>query len=101
MTPEVLQALAMTGVGTLGAITMGAVTWAARRVVSKVDAMDLVVRGDGNGNPGLGEKIRRVHYSVTTLSTRLGAHMKDSQHWQDRIVKQEVRCDLLHGDEEV
>lgn len=73
-------------VGTLGTVGVG-----VKRVLSKLDAMDAVVRGDGNGNPGLGEKIRDVHAEVTEVKNGLLAHVEESVPWKNRIVDAEVR----------
>ena len=53
----------------------GIVAWTGKRLVSKIDRMDVVVRGDGNGAPGLGERIRDVHQEVKYVRRGLEQHV--------------------------
>ena len=87
-------------VGISATIATGIVAWTGKRLVSKVDKIDTVIRGDGNGNPGLGEKIRDVHAEVKTVGHSLSAHVKESTRWQERIVGIEATCRLNHEGEE-
>jgi hypothetical protein len=91
-------------------------------MISKQDKLDLLVRGDGNGCPGIGERIRDVHQEVkhvrseaktavlhareaavqaAAASAGLQEHIVESRGWQERIVAQEARCDLLHDGQEL
>ena len=58
---------------------IGVVGYVGKRVVNSVDRMDVVVRGDGNGNPGLGERIRDVHQEVRIVGDRLNVHIAECE----------------------
>jgi len=87
-------------VGISATVATGIVAWTGKRLVSKVDKIDVVLRGDGNGNPGLGEKIRDVHAEVKNVGHQLNAHVRESAGWQERIAATEVRCAENHDDED-
>lgn len=60
-----------------GVVVAGAFGWAAyetRRgrteTTAKIDAMDLLIRGDGNGNLGFGERLRDVQETLTGNPTK-------------------------------
>ncbi len=76
--------------------TVAIVAWTGKRLVTKVDRIDVVVRGDGNGSPGLGERIRDVHQDVKSVGKSLAAHLRESEAWQDRI----VQCENQHESDE-
>ena len=93
-------------VGTFASGT-GVAAYVGRRLMAKLDGMDKVLRGDGNGNPGLGEQIRGVHTELTRVKTGLDAHLEDSTAWTCRIVRNEnritvveTRCALLDCEED-
>jgi hypothetical protein len=96
---DLVQAVVLGGIGTAltGALAMTA--WGIRRMISKQDKLDLLVRGDGNGTPGIGERIRDVHQDVSTMGRKLDTHITESEGWQGRIVAIETRCDMLHADD--
>lgn len=97
---------------------VGALAWMAKRFISKLDGIDLLLRGDGNGNPGLSTKIRKemepqihaVHQEVKNLVPRLERveklakdakqhvieHDKEAEMWKRRIEATESRCDAFH-----
>ena len=77
MTPEVLQTLALTGMGTAGTAALGGIAWGIRRVIQKVDTMDTLIRGEGNGNPGINECIRDVHAEVREVRKDFKNHLVD------------------------
>ena len=87
-------------VGIAATSTFAIVAWTGKRLVSKVDKIDTVIRGDGNGNPGLGEKIRDVHSEVKSVGHKLHDHVKESTAWQERIVGIEANCRLNHEGED-
>ena len=76
--------------------TLSVVGYIGQRVLTSVDRIDLVVRGDGNGNLGLGEKIRDVHQEVKAIGRQFDEHLRESNSWQERI----VQCEALHEGEE-
>jgi hypothetical protein len=94
-----VQAIVLGTVGTAGATFMGLTAWGVRRMIGKQDKLDLLVRGDGNGNPGLGERIRDVHQEVTGVKETLEKHEAKSQGWQERIVRLEVNCENSHAED--
>lgn len=61
-------------VGTAATAFLGVTSWAGVRMVGKIDKMDLVIRGDGNGNPGINERIREVHTEVSHTRRELKEH---------------------------
>ncbi len=63
------------GIGATSII--GAVAWTGRRLILKLDRMDVVIRGDGNGVLGLGEQIRDVHGDVKSVGKALDAHISN------------------------
>ena len=87
-------------VGCAATAVVAIVAWIGKRIVGKIDQMDVVVRGDGNGRLGLGEKIRDVHAEVKTVGQSLDSHMKESVLWQGRIVGVETRLDLVESESE-
>ena len=87
-------------VGISATVATGIVAWTGKRLVSKVDKIDVVLRGDGNGTPGLGERIRDVHADVRRVGHKLHDHVKESTRWQERIVGIEATCRLNHEGEE-
>jgi hypothetical protein len=70
MIPGVAEGLILLGATTL----VGAVAAVGRRVLSKLDGIDLVVRGDGNGNPGLARRLDLVHAEVKETRADLADH---------------------------
>ena len=75
MTPEVFIITAALGItGTVGTAAGGAAWWAAKRLFAKVERVDVLIRGDGNGNPGINERIRDVHTEVKEVRVDLKAH---------------------------
>lgn len=77
MTPDMLQGLALAAAGTGAATTLGGIAWGIRRVIQKVDNMDTLIRGDGNGNPGINECIRDVHAEVREVRKDFKNHLVD------------------------
>ncbi len=59
--------------------TLGVVGYVGKRIIGSVERIDLVVRGDGNGSLGLGEKIRDVHQEVKNVRTRLDEHISECE----------------------
>jgi len=86
-------------VGISATVATGIVAWTGKRLVTKVDKIDVVLRGDGNGNPGLGERIRDVHSDVRRVGHKLHDHVQESQAWQGRIVGIEEKCRLQHEED--
>ena len=72
---EIAVAVSVTTAGALTAAGFGALAWTGRRLVSKVDAVDRAVRGDGAGAPGLGEQIRGVGVEVGHVRRELREHV--------------------------
>ena len=80
--------------------------WGMKRMICKIDNVDLLLRGDGNGNPGISEKIRDVHDEVSALGGTITHvetlaqaamdhsvdHDKEADDWKKRIVAIEARC---------
>ena len=62
-------------VGCAAAGTLTVVGYTGKRLLTKMDRIDVVVRGDGNGAPGLGEKIRAAHQEITHVGERLDVHV--------------------------
>ncbi len=77
MTPDMLQGLALVVAGTGAAGTLGGIAWGIRRVIQKVDIMDTLIRGEGNGNPGINECIRDVHAEVREVRKDFKNHLVD------------------------
>ena len=77
MTADLLQGLALAAAGTGAATTLGGIAWGIRRVIQKVDNMDTLIRGDGNGNPGINECIRDVHAEVREVRKDFKNHLVD------------------------
>ena len=85
----------------------GSVAYSAKRIMGKLDGIDKVLRGDGNGNPGLGEKVRNVHEAVDRVQAGMDAHLVESarnvaqlQDQGKRLVRVETRCALIDCDGE-
>ena len=78
MTPEVLVITAALGItGTVGTAALGGAAWAAKRLFAKVERVDVMIRGDGNGTPGINERIRDVHVEVQGVREDFKAHAAD------------------------
>ena len=71
---EIALAVGAVTAGTLVATGLGSLAWTGRRLVSKFDAMDRAVRGNGSDQPGLGEQIRSVHAEVRAVRGDLKEH---------------------------
>lgn len=99
MSADIIQTVVIWSIGTAGTGFLGITAWGVRRMIGKQDKLDLLVRGDGNGIPGLGERIRDVHQEVKAVGSSLGKHVEESAGWQERIVAQETRCEMLHAEE--
>ena len=65
----------------------GALAWTGRRLVSKFDAMDKAVRGNGAAHPGLGEQIRSVHAEVRLVRSDLAEHVDGEPARVERMVR--------------
>ncbi len=84
---EVAIAVAVAAGGTLMASGFGGLAWLGRRLVGKVYSMDKAVSGDGNGKPGLGERLRDVHAEVQHVRREFRDHANDPRaHRRDRSV---------------
>jgi len=91
-------------VGISATAVIGVVGYTGKKLLTKMEGLDLILRGDGNGNPGLGEKIRDVHQEVTSIGTRLDDHVVESEGWKrkidsnaDRIQTVETKCRIVHA----
>ncbi len=72
---EVALAVGATTVGALVTAEFAFFAWTGRRFVSKFDALDKAVRGNGVGVPGLGEQIRSVHTDVRHVRREFKEHV--------------------------
>jgi len=107
MTAGLMEGLALLAFSGLIAL----IAWTARRLMYKLDGMDLAIRGDGNGNIGIPEKIRDVHQEVTRVHTRIDAveaiacetrkenreHMVEAEDWKRKIVANEGRLHSIEN----
>ena len=100
MSADIIQTMVIGGIGAVGTGFLGMTAWGVRRMITKQDKLDLLVRGDGNGTPGIGERIRDVHQEIKGVGKNLDQHLEESKGWQERIVAQETRCEVLHAGEE-
>jgi hypothetical protein len=96
MSADLVQTVVIGSLGAVGTGFLGMTAWGVRRMITKQDKLDLLVRGDGNGNPGIGERIRDVHQEIKSVGTKLNEHVEESQGWQERIVAQEAKCEVRH-----
>ena len=97
MSGDIIQTMVIGSIGAVGSGLLGMTAWGVRRMITKQDRLDLLVRGDGNGTPGIGERIRDVHQEIKGVGKSLDLHLEESAGWQERIVAQETRCELLHA----
>ncbi len=81
MSADIIQTLVIGSIGSAGAGLLGMTAWGVRRMIGKQDKLDLLVRGDGNGKLGLGERLRDVHQEVSSVGKVLTTHIKDSDKW--------------------
>lgn len=72
---EIAVAIGVTTAGGLVAGGFGGLAWVGRRIISKFDAMDKAVRGNGADAPGLGEQIRSVHTDVLHVRREFKEHV--------------------------
>ena len=71
---EIALAVGAVTASALVATGLGSLAWTGRRLVSKFDAMDKAVRGNGADHPGLGEQIRGVHTEVRLVRGEFKEH---------------------------
>lgn len=115
MSPEIMETI---GHWLMGAGGLGILGWFGRRLVSKLDRVDLLLRGDGNGNRSLAQNLRdeltpqiqAVHQEVRDLHPRLERvealardakqhvidHDEEANMWKRRIEATEARCEAYH-----
>ena len=74
MSADIIQTMVVGSISVVGAGFLGMTAWSARRLFAKVDQVDVLIRGDGNGTPGINERIRDVHAEVKATRTDLKEH---------------------------
>lgn len=74
-----------------GLAVTGAFSWAAvetrrgkRSTHAKLDQIDLILRGDGNGTVGIAERVRAVQADLTGLRSEFTTHAGGEE---DRIIR--------------
>lgn len=79
------------------AIVAGAFGWAAletrrSRTVThaKLDQIDVILRGDGNGNVGIAERVRAVQTDLSGLRTEFREHADGEEARILRVINQNI-----------
>lgn len=97
--PELVQAVVYGVLGAAGTGALGMTAWGVRRLIGKVDKMDTLIRGDGNGGKGFGEQIRDVHADVLSVRGDLAQHVASEPERITGLVLQ-LKEELCDGDTE-
>ena len=76
------------GVGVTAILAV--VGWTSQRLIAKLDRIDVMVRGDGNGTPGIGERVRDVHAELKSA--------REAEATERSVIAKELKISIESND---
>lgn len=77
ISPEVVELIILGTAGTGFTAASGGAWWGVRRLIGKVDSIDVMIRGDGNGTVGVVRRLDSVHKEVVGARKEFKTHTED------------------------